>query len=239
MAELAIVILGSCAVFFLIFGKVSSAGKEARLRETPAERDLEDSFIELKAKAFAPEARDDELAYQRLLYRINAVLRQIVERHMRFVFDVEANTPNVRHALRLGESDGAADAGPFRNALLRDLDIEFIDPEVLVYLCYSLYLGGNVKDVGKVQSDPELMLRILDPLVGERGYPPAQFFKGLVMKYGVSPDLPGDLAEARRLLRKAERNGFGPAGIELTHLSKHAPLRGIGNGQSRVKVSIG
>ena len=45
--------------------------------------------------------------------------------------------------------------------------------------------GGRQKNVGPVDSDPELMLRILDFLIDQKDFGPAIFLKGMVRKYGL------------------------------------------------------
>ncbi|MBS0447219.1 MAG: hypothetical protein JSR59_14870 [Proteobacteria bacterium] len=212
MVELAILILCVCMVFALLRLKNPGVG---RASDDADPNDLESAFVVLKKLALTPPKNVDEEAYRRLLHRIDGLVGRIVERHLQFLFRTEAKAPDIRRAL--GLDDPAA--------TLRDIDIAAGDPEVLLYLCFFLYLGGTARDLGKVDGDAELMMRILDDLVRRRGYPPAQFFLGLVMKYGVRADLPGNLAEARRLLHLAVANGVDAAALELRGLDKHAPLR--------------
>src|SRR5260370_19422079 len=87
-------------------------------------------------------------------------------------------------------------------AVRRDILRRQLSPEVLLYLCFFLYIGGTVKDVGQVNQDTDLMLQILDYLIAEKNYMPARFFKGLVMKYGVKVYKPPQISEAQELLRE-------------------------------------
>jgi hypothetical protein len=222
MAELAVFILCICTVLLLVFGNPLGRGPN------PGDpNDLDDTFVKLKAEALTTDARVDELDYRHLLYRIDGLVGQFMERHMHLVLGAEVRTPDMRRALGIEASSETASPGGLDLSALRHAELGSCAPDVLVYLCFQLYLGGNVKDIGRVQSDPELMLRILQHLVVERDHPPAKFFMGCVMKYGPRADLPGDAVQAGKLLREARREGVGAAEIELRQLRKYAKLRGL------------
>src|SRR3990172_7263920 len=201
METLIIFALIGAAVWFFLTGIYKTNVKDP---ETLRDTELEDAFIELKKKILVTSAYEQEQAYQRLYYRINAVMGQIIERHKHFVLDVEAKGVDTnRFFVRREHHD------------------------VLLYLCFFLYLGGQAKNVGTVESDPQLMLKILDYLIGEREYPAASFFKGLVMKYGTKVYEASKPGEARALFEFAQQKGVGAAAIELQQLGKYAQLDSI------------
>ena len=224
MEVLIIVALVGAAAWFLLSGTYKTRVKDP---ETLRDAELEDVFIEIKKQILVTSAYEQERAYQRLYFRIKAVLGQIIERHKHFVLDVEAQpsgldrvfAPQLRH-----DADGMRYTD---YVVPRDIEMHSLHPEVLLYLCFFLWLGGQAKDIGNVQSDSDLMLKMLDHLISDRNFPPAYFFKGMVLKYGPKVYDESKPSEARSLLEEAKSLGVGAATEELKHLSKYAQFEGI------------
>ena len=107
-----------------------------------------------------------------------------------------------------------------------NLDPSKYSPALLIYACFFLWYGGQAKDIGIVDSNPKVMIKILDFLVGEK-YGPAIFMKGLVRKYGLKVYSECFPLEAKQLLEQAREAGVGSAAIELEYLSKYSQLAGI------------
>jgi len=224
METLIILALIGIAIWFFTFGSYKTSLKDpASLNET----ELEDAFIELKKKILVTNAYEHERAYERLYWRINAILGQIMERHRHFVLDIEAKGVD-RYKLFMSREYRDANGGRhYEQVVPYDLNLQSVQPDVLLYICFFIYLGGQVKNVGSVRSDPNLMMKILDYLITEREYPAASFFKGLVMKYGIEVYKESNPRKARTLLEFAQRNGVGAASIELHQLDKYTQLEGI------------
>ena len=217
---LVVALIGIVAWFFLSGTYKTNVKDPETLRET----ELEDVFVELKKKILVTSAYKQEQAYQRLYYRINAVLGQIIERHKHFVLDVEAKPTDLNRLFVRREHHDANGMQYYEYAVPQELNMSTLQPDVLLYLCFFLWLGGQAKDIGNIESDPPLMLKILDHLIAERDYPLASFFKGIVLKYGTKVYERSNHAEARPLLEFAQKRGVGAAAIELQQLSKYAQL---------------
>ena len=212
-----IAVIGVIAWFFPS-GTYTTKVKDA---ESLTDDELEDAYIEIKKQILVTSAFEKQDAYDRLYYRMKAVLGEIVGRHKHFVLDVEAKASLSRYRTFVRTVHHDMNGTPYQeNAVRRDLDLQAISPDELLYLCFFLYLGGQAKGVGSIESDPELMLKILDHLIG-RDYPAAYFFKGLVMKYGIKVNVVAVPDIARQLLELAQRKGVGAASIELQQLEKY------------------
>ncbi len=193
------------------------------------DNELEDSFIELKKIILVTSAYDAEKTYEKLYDRLTTILAKILERHHHFVLDVEARKERLpTWSLFLPQKHHTREGLPYTTyAVPQDLSLETLDSGVLLYLCFFLYLGGVVKDVGTIEKNTDLMMKILDYLISERESMPARFFKGLVLKYGVKIYQPSNLREARSLLDIAAKNGVGAATVELQRFEKFRELEGI------------
>jgi len=218
------VVLGVVAILLSGYFK-SHVQSPASLRD----EDLEESFIELKKQILVTSAYEAESTYKRLYARIEAILGRILERHRHFVLDVEAAKDRLpTWNLFQDEQHHTSEGMQYTTyAVRRDILRKQLSPEVLLYLCFFLYIGGTVKNVGQVNQDAGLMLQILDHLITEKNYMPALFLKGLVMKYGVKVYKPPQISEAQELLDTAAKNGVGAATIELQRLHKFRELEGI------------
>jgi len=224
MEMLIIIALIISAVWFFTFGSYKTSIKNPAALTEP---ELEDAFIELKKKILVTNVYEHEQTYERLYWRICAVLGQILERHRHFVLDIEAKGADVRR-LFIRREYRDADGGRHEEYVVpNDLDLERKESDELLYLCFFLYLGGRAKNLGSINSDPKLMVKILDYLINERQYHPASFFKGVVMKYGIEFYKECYPGEARTLLEFAQRNGVGAASIELHQLNKYTQFEGI------------
>ncbi|NNM69543.1 MAG: hypothetical protein HKM00_06210 [Gallionella sp.] len=212
MEMLIIIALIISAVWFFTFGSYKTSIKDPASLTEP---ELENAFIELKKKILITNVYEHEQTYERLYWRIRAVLGQIMERHRHFVLDIEAKGADVRR-LFIRREYRDADGGRHEEYVVpNDLDLKRKESDELLYLCFFLYLGGRAKNVGSVEGDPKLMVKILDYLINEKQYHPASFLKGFVMKYGIEFYKECYPGEARILLEFAQRNGVGSAAIEL------------------------
>ncbi len=89
------------------------------------------------------------------------------------------------------------------------------------YLAVVAYLGGILKNFGRVFSDEKFALKIVDYLIQERSSIDAIFLKGLMFKYGLKHDETPNLSTAQTLLKEAADKGSGGAIIELRELDIH------------------
>ena len=222
--ELLLVVAVAAVLWFVLSGAYKAKIQDpATLR--PVE--IEDSVIGLKQKILVTSAYTAEAEYERLYRRLTALMGQILERHQHFVLDVEAKgrapfgffQPQIHH-----DSDGMRYTTYAAN---HGLDPAKFDPSFLIYACFFLWQGGQAKDIGAVDSNPKLMLRILDYLIDEKNYGPALFLKGMVRKYGLSVYSQSFPSEAKQLLETAQQLGVGSAAIELSHIAKYAQLEGV------------
>ena len=221
MAITIALLLAGIVAWFFLSGTYSTSVKDP---ETLRDSEIEDAYIELKRKILATSAYDNEQTYRRIYFRMKALLGQIIERHKHFVLDVEASAENLHRLFRREEHRDSNGMPYHEYAVPRDLDMRDTSPEVLLYLCFFLWLGGQAKGIGNVSSDPRLMLSILDFLISEKSFAPASFFKGLVMKYGTEVQGRVDSSAARALFGEAQKQGVGAAAIELQRLDKFALL---------------
>ena len=224
METLIVITLLALAAWFFLSGTYRTRVKDP---ETLRETEIEDVFIELKKQLLVTSAYESEKTYERLYARINAVLGQIIERHKHFMLDVEAQPVRLRNVFVPREHHTGDGMRYTEYTLPRSIGMSLLPPDVLMYSCFFLWIGGQAKDVGKVQSDAEFMLKVLDHLISERNYAPAYFFKGMVLKYGVKVYEQSNPTEARALLEEAQRRGVGSASEELRHLHKYAQLEEI------------
>ena len=111
-----IIIIGllCAAAWFFLSGTYKTSVKDPR---TLSETELEDVFIELKKRILVTSPYEQEKAYERLYYRITAVLGQIVDRHNHFWLDGEAKGMD-RHKRATGVyvlfMSPGHDAGPYK-----------------------------------------------------------------------------------------------------------------------------
>jgi len=224
MGSLLIFGLIVAAAWFFLSGSYKTSFKDP---ETLRDSELEDAFIELKKKILVTSAYEHEKSYEHLYYRIRDVFDQILQRHKHYVMDFDARGGNVSRII-MRRQNLPAHHSQYNNYIVpHDLNLKSVESDELLYLCFFLYLGGQVKNLGNVESDPQLMLKILDHLIDERKYPDAYFFKGLVMKYGSAVSKISKPSEARALFELAQKQGVGAASIELAQLGKYAQLEGI------------
>lgn len=216
------------AVVAVIWFVVSSSYKtKVQDPQTLRPNELEDSIIELKKKILITSAYEKEAEYERLYKRLNSLMGQVLRRHQYFVLDVEA-ARSVPCGLFGPEEQHDSDGMRYTTyAVSYDFDPSAYSPELLVYISFFLWHGGQAKDVGIINSNPKLMMKIIDFLVDDKQYGPAIFMKGLVRKYGLKVYSECFPAEAKELLERAGQAGVGAAAIELEHLSKYAQLAGI------------
>lgn len=221
--EIFLIVTIVAALWFVLSGNYKTKLQDPQTLR-PAE--IEESIVELKKKILVTCAYKAEAEYQRLCYRLDALMGQILERHIHFVLDVEAMglpsygffRPNQYH-----------DASGMHTSysLPYDVDPADFDPSLLIYACFFLWQGGQAKNIGTINSNSTLMLKILDYLIEEKNYGPAVFMKGMTRKYGLNVYSQCFPSEAKELLERAQQMGVGSAAIELEHIAKYSQLNGI------------
>ena len=205
------------------------SGTYKKLVKNPAdirEEDLEDLYIDLKKKILATSPYEREQEYERLYYRMKALLGRILERHNHFILDAEARGAQASRVLMPRESRDSSGIPMTSYIVPYDCYLESVEPNLALYLCFFLYQGGQVRSLGRVDRDPDKMMKLLDHLIAI-DYAPAFFLKGLVLKYGIDVYYPSKEDEARNLLEKALQKGVGAASIELLQLHKYSALTDI------------
>lgn len=217
------------AVVVTVVWFVASGNYKIKMQDPKTLRpnEIEDSIVELKKKILVTSAYDKEAEYQRLYYRLKSLMGQIMARHQHFVLDVEAAGSLPFGFFRPGGHYDSNGMQYTTYSLAYDLDPSMYSPELLIYACFFLWHGGHVQGVGTIDSNPELMIKIIDYLVSEKNYGPAIFMKGLLRKYGLDVYSECFPIEARQLLERAREAGVGSAAIELEHLTKYSQLDGI------------
>ena len=222
--ELFLIVVVVAVLWFVLSGNFKTKLQDPQTLR-PAE--IEDSIIELKKKILITSAYTAEAEYQRLYRRLCALMGQVLERHQHFVLDTEAKG---RPPFDLFLSSEHHDSSGMTYTTYRapyNLNLPNYDSGLLIYACFFLWHGGEAKDVGVIESDPKLMLKILDYLIDERNHAPALFFKGMVRKYGLKVYSECFPTEARDLLQRAQKAGVGSAAVELERIASYSQLSGI------------
>ncbi|MDO9518613.1 MAG: hypothetical protein Q7L19_00185 [Pseudohongiella sp.] len=211
-------------IWFFVSGTYKKNLQDPEKMESQA---LEETIVELKREILATNSYDDWTKYERLYHRITKLVVAVIERHKHFTLDVEAKNFEMGLLFKRVErcdSDGI----PRRvSAVPYDLNMSYYRPEHLLYACFFLWYGGCVKNIGEVELDKVLMMKIIDYLINDRDYAPAIFFKGMVCKYGLEPFSQCFPSQAKQLLEQAQKQGIGSATIELQHLDLFDGLEGI------------
>ena len=213
----------AAVVWFIVSGSYKTKLQDP---QTLRSNEIEDSIIELKKKILVTSAYDAEAEYQRLYKRLNSLMAQVLARHQHFVLDVEAAKSVPFGFFQPGMHHDSSGMQYTTYSVAYNLDPSKYPPALLIYACFFLWYGGQAKDIGIVDSNPNVMVKILDFLVGQK-YGPAIFMKGLVRKYGLKVYSECFPLEAKQLLEEAREAGVGSAAIELEHLSKYSQLAGI------------
>lgn len=214
-------------LLFLVF----SEGYKTKMQDpaTLRSEEIEDSIIKLKMKILKTSSLTAETEYKKLYCRLCALMEQVLERHKHYVLDVEAKgIPSYGFFLPHKNFDEYGMANT-THRLPNDFKPEQFPPELLIYACFFLWHGGHAKNVGAIDYNPDLMIKILDYLIDKNNYGPAIFMKGLVRKYGLNADSECFPSDARKFLEMAKQAGVGSAAVELEHLWKYEQLEGIVN----------
>lgn len=222
--EFIVVAVVIAVVWFVVSGNYKIKMQDP---QTLRPNEIEDSIVELKLRILVTSAYDKEAEYQRLYYRLNSLMGQVMARHQHFVLDVEAAGSLPFGFFRPGRHHDSNGMQYTTYSVAYDLDPSMYSPAQLIYACFFLWHGGQAKDIGAIDSNPELMMKIVDFLVSEKKYGPAIFMKGVIRKYGLKVYSECFPAEARQLLEQAREAGVGSAAIELDHLAKYSQLAGI------------
>ena len=222
--ELLIILAVVAAIWFVVSGSYKTKLQDP---ETLRPSEIEESIVELKKKILKTSAYEAEAEYQRLYRRLKDLMGQVLARHQHFVLDVEASG-SLPDGFFIARTHHDSDGMRYTTySLPHDLDPSKYPPALLIYGCFFLWHGGQAKGVGSVDSNPQLMLRILDYLADERNFAPAVFMKGMVRKYGRQVYSECFPDEARRLLEQAQAAGVGSAALELQHLTRYNELAGV------------
>jgi hypothetical protein len=209
---------------WLLFGYVNTWFR--RVESIPEER-LEEEYVEVKKKILRTSVYKNEIEYRRLYFRAHDLMERILSRHRRFILDVEAAQKNASNLFSRREYFDANGIVKVEYFVPLDLDLESLNSEILLYLSFFLWHGGQVKDLGQIQNNPELMTKIINFLISNRKYPPAIFFKGMVFKYGEKVYSDSKPKQARELLETAKALGVGSATLELKNLNLYIQLADV------------
>jgi len=218
------IIVALAAIWFIASGNYKTKVQDP---QTMRSSEVEDSIVELKKKILITCAYEKEAEYKRLYYRLNSLMEQVLNRHRHFVLDVEAAklaTDGLFQQERYHDSSGMACP---TYSVAQHIDLSAFPPATLVYVCFFLWHGGQVRNIGNIDSNPEFMMKIIEFLIRDNGYGPAIFMKGMVRKYGIKVYSECFPIEAKQLLERAREAGVGSAAIELEHLPKYSELAGI------------
>lgn len=218
----AAVVIG--VLWFVLSGRYRTQVQDA---QTLKPEQLEDSIIELKKKILVTSAYTAEGEYQRLYHRLKEFMGCVLERHKHYVLDFEASGVVSYGQFQRYQYHDANGMTFTAHGVPHSIDPSRQDPKLLIYICFFLWQGGKAKDIGEVDANPDLMLKILDYLIEEKNYGPAIFFKGMVMKYGKKVYSECFPEVAKELLLRSQRAGVGAAAIELAQLDKYRALEGI------------
>lgn len=192
---------------------------------TLGDHELEPTFINLKNSILAKypssfNRNSNDIQFRRLYEKINSIVAVILERHSRYMIECEAAMGRWDKMFlfeKCPEIFGQADTYKSKASL----SFGEISNEALFFLSLFSYIGGYVKNVGFVNSEPLVALKAVEYLADQRNYDPAIFFKGVILKYGEYPDLPPKLSESKRLLEFAASKGVGGAVVELRNFGLH------------------
>ena len=222
--ELLIIAAVAVVLWFAVAGSYKTKLQDPQTLR-PAE--IEDSIIELKKSILITSAYTAEKEYERLYRRLKSLMGQILERHQHFVLDVEAKGSPPFGLFRAGKHHDSDGMQYTTYSIPHNLDPSGYSSDLLIYACFFLWQGGQAKNVGPVDSDPELMMRILDSLIDQKDFGPAIFLKGMVRKYGLKVYSQCYPSEAKQLLERAQQAGVGSAAIELANIAKYSQLADI------------
>lgn len=218
-----VIVVAICGWVLLSGDPTASVKKAGGIRED----ELEDAYIELKKKILVTNVYDNESEYQRIYRSMKELLGKIIARHSHFILEAEAAGHKASRVLMPREGRDSSGMPTSTYVVPYNTDPATVEPALLLYLCFFLYQGGQIRALGRVDRDERQMMRFLDYLVVTKEYPPALFFKGLVLKYGCEVYQAVHPSEARYLLEAAKAKGVGAATIELLQLHKYAGFEGI------------
>ena len=224
-----IIILALVAVALFVI----SGGYKSRLQdpETLRPNEIENIIVSLKKKILTTSALENRLKYEQLYNRLHNLMCQILIRHQHFVLNVEneieASGTSPYKLFYKKEFPNAHGTKETIYIVPSDLDFSEFPSDLLLYACFLLWHGGNIKRLGLINSNPETMAKILDFLISKRNYGPAIFMRGMVYKYGLRVYSECFPNEARKYLENAKDSGVGSATIELENLKQFIQLTGI------------
>ena len=222
--ELIVILAVAAIIWFVVSGTYKIKVQDPR---TLRQNEIEESIIELKKRILITSAYEKEAEYERLYKRLSSLMGQVLARHQHFVLDVEAAGSVPFGFFQAGKHYDSSGMQYTTYSIAYDLDPSRYSPELLIYACFFLWYGGAAKDIGIIDSDSKIMMKVIDFLVDEKKYGPAIFMKGMVRKYGLKVYSECFPAEAKQLLEQAKDAGVGSAAIELEHLPKYGELAGI------------
>ena len=195
------------AIGIIIFGWLILSGRYHSLyqsTEAMSQESLSNAFIEIKKRILTTSSFDKKHEYQRLYFRADELITKILERHERYILDFEAKRRNNRRgAYRMPDPihhySYPDPSGISRSSckIAHDLDPSKYSDEQLIYWCFFLWHGGTIAGIGEIDSDPKLMLKILEHLIDKQNAD-AMFLKGMTLKYGANCRIPDDCIDSKR-----------------------------------------
>ena len=173
--EVIVILAVAAVIWFVLSGNYKTKRQDP---QTLRPNEIEDSIIDLKKKILVTSAYEAEAEYERLYKRLNSLMGQILARHQHFVLDVEAAGAIPFGFFQPGRHHDASGMQYTTYSVAHDVDPSRYSPTLLIYACFFLWHGGQAKDIGIVESNQKIMMKILDFLVDEKKYGPAIFMKG-------------------------------------------------------------
>ena len=142
--EILLIVAIVAVLWFVLSGNYKTKLQDPKTLR-PAE--IEDSIVELKKKILVTSAYTAEAEYERLYYRLKALMGQILERHKHFVLDVEAKGLPSYGFFQPSQYRDANGMQYTSYSMPYDIDPADFDPSLLVYACFFLWQGGQAKNV--------------------------------------------------------------------------------------------
>jgi len=211
------------AIWFFASGTFQ---KSFQNTETMSQEALSSAFIEIKKKILVTSAYDKELEYKRLYIRAHDLMAKIIKCHERYILDFEAKHNNDRFASQQYNYFDASGLTKASSRIPHDIEPSNYSDEQLIYWCIFLWQGGSIKNVGEIDADPKLMLKILAYLI-DKNNADAMFLKGMTLKYGATVYSESFPRDAKKMLEAAHGRGVGAAALELRDIDKYMQLDGI------------
>ena len=184
--------------------------------------ELEMAWIEVKAKLLVPSPSIE--ARTKLFSRSSKIYAAIIERHRRYLDDVQADPAQFSWVGQCLTELSHAPYEPSDKCVTSNLPLDNLTSELIMFLCIISQDGALLNTFGRISSNHWFLNRGVEHLVSVRNYPPGILLKGLVFKYGVDVASPIRLGLAREFLSRASKFGVGGALLELEHIDLHSGI---------------